>query len=298
MALINEQLSVKNTSLAANCTSAYELMRADKPIGFCLLLWPALMGLFVAGMPAISLVIIYLLGAFVMRSAGCVINDFADYKFDAQVARTKARPLAAGRASRAFAVKLFIGLLMVALVLFCQLNHYAQFHALIALVLSCLYPFVKRFFHAPQLILGLSFAWSIPLAFAQLTNSTNFLACWLLFACIVCWVLAYDTQYALNDLADDLQIGVKSSAIFFGNYVKPIIILLQLLALGLLMWLGFLKHYPQEFFILGIIISLALFAFQYHLVNKKHYMAAFKHNNYVGLLWLALILFATIKAGN
>jgi 4-hydroxybenzoate polyprenyltransferase len=284
---------VKNTLFRASL-NAVQLMRMHKPIGFWLLLWPALMGLWLASQqwPAYKLILIYIAGAFIMRSVGCVINDLADKNFDAKVTRTKSRPLAARLASTGFACGLVIILLSCALALFLQLNSYAKIHALIALALACCYPLFKRFFHAPQLVLGLAFAWSIPLAFAQIRHSVNYRECWLLFASIVAWVIAYDTQYALTDRNDDLKIGIKSSAIFFGVYVEKIILLLQCLAVSLLMVLGILQHYSWIFFI-GMLLSLGLFIEQDYLVKKQQYLAAFNKNNLLGLTWFILIILGT-----
>ena len=283
-------------SLASKLLNAVYLMRLDKPIGFLLLLWPALMGLWVAsrGVPPVNLLVIYLAGALIMRSAGCVLNDLVDRKFDGQVARTKNRPLASGQVSVLFALILLVVLLSLAFGLFLQLNPYAQIHALIALAFAGIYPFTKRFLQAPQLVLGISFAWSIPMAFAQVRNSVNYLECWLLFASIVCWVVAYDTQYALNDRKDDLKIGIKSSAILFGKYVRKIIVVLQCLALSLLLVLGVVKNYSPVFFC-ACFASLGLFLYQDILVKKQHYMAAFNKNNLVGMLWLCLLIVANIK---
>jgi len=169
-------------------------MRLHRPIGFLLLLWPALMGLWLAshGAPSIKWVVIYSCGALIMRSAGCVINDLADRNFDAHVARTKTRPLASKQASVPFALILLLVLLSLGGILFLQLNSAAKIHALIALLLACIYPFTKRIIQAPQLILGLSFAWSIPLAFAQFRDHVNYRECWVLFGSMVAWVIAYD----------------------------------------------------------------------------------------------------------
>jgi 4-hydroxybenzoate polyprenyltransferase len=215
------------------------LMRLDRPIGIWLLLWPALWSLWIAGdgRPAESLFVIFVAGTLLARSAGCVINDFADRGYDPHVRRTADRPLARGAVSTTEALALFAVLGAASLALVIPLNRPAQLLALAGGVVTVIYPFLKRFFPLPQAWLGIAFAWSVPMAFAAQTGSVPRIA-WVLFAAAVCWIVAYDTIYAMVDRDDDLRIGVRSSAILFGRSDRVAVGLLQLAALGLLVIVG------------------------------------------------------------
>lgn len=216
-----------------------QLIRLDKPIGTVLLLWPTLWGLWIAGegQPAAKNVIIFVAGVFIMRSAGCVINDIADRDIDRHVARTRQRPLTSGRVSLKEAIGLFITFCLVALLLVLNLNLKAILLSLIGAVLAACYPFMKRFTHLPQVFLGVAFAWGIPMAFAAQTNSLPAICWWLMLANIF-WVVAYDTMYAMADKHDDMKIGVKSTAILFGKYDRTLILVCQILVLGILVFIG------------------------------------------------------------
>lgn len=200
------------------------LMRINRPIGIYLLLWPTLWALWIAGkgQPDFFLVLIFVGGVVLMRSAGCIINDIIDRRIDAHVRRTSGRPLVVGTVTIREALLLFTVLCSFALFIALQLNAFAFKLSFIALFLTMLYPWMKRYIYLPQLILGMAFAWSVPMAFAAQTNHINPIA-WLLYGIAVCWPLAYDSIYALMDKEDDLKIAVKSSAILFGQYDNLII---------------------------------------------------------------------------
>lgn len=226
-----------------------QLMRIDRPIGSLLLLWPTLWALFLAnrGMPDLGILVIFVLGVLFMRSAGCVLNDYADRHFDGQVKRTAGRPLATGRASAREAKLLFVFLLILSFALVLQLNRYAIALSVVAAILAMVYPFMKRYMEVPQLVLGIAFGWSIPMAYAASIERFP-LECWLLFLANLAWTVAYDTEYAMVDRDDDLRIGVKSSAILFGQYDYQIIALLQLVCLALLAYIGVLSALHWTFF--------------------------------------------------
>jgi 4-hydroxybenzoate polyprenyltransferase len=217
----------------------WHLVRADRPIGIYLLLWPALWALWIAaaGVPPWWILLVFVVGTALMRSAGCAINDYADRGIDGQVERTAQRPLATGRVTPAEAVAVFVVLALIAFALVLTLNAKTIAHSFVAAGLAALYPFTKRFTHMPQLFLGLAFGWAVPMAFAAVQGEIPPVA-WVLFAATVIWALVYDTMYAMVDREDDLAIGVKSSAILFGRYDRLVIGLLQLAMLGLLAWAG------------------------------------------------------------
>jgi 4-hydroxybenzoate polyprenyltransferase len=218
----------------------YQLMRLDRPIGIYLLLWPTLWALWFAagGIPPLMLLLVFVLGTVLMRSAGCVINDFADRKFDPHVERTRNRPIAAGRVSPREALVLFAVLCLAALVLALRLNAAALWLSVPAVVLAASYPFAKRFHSLPQAHLGIAFSWGIPMAYAAVRGAVPWQEAGPLMAANLCWVIAYDTYYAMSDREDDLKIGVKSSAILFGRYDRLIVCLLHLAALLLLALIG------------------------------------------------------------
>ncbi|HCE40577.1 MAG: 4-hydroxybenzoate octaprenyltransferase [Alcanivorax sp.] len=216
-----------------------QLMRLEKPIGSMLLMWPTLWALWIAGdgTPSLKHIIIFVLGVYVMRAAGCVINDYADRDFDGHVARTEGRPLATGALSSKQALALFAGLGLVALVLVLFLNRFTLLLSFGGLGLALLYPFTKRFTYLPQLFLGAAFSWAVPMAFAAETGAVPEIA-WLLFITNLLWTVAYDTEYAMCDREDDLKIGIKSTAILFGDLDKLIIGVLQGLTLVALWLVG------------------------------------------------------------
>jgi 4-hydroxybenzoate polyprenyltransferase len=262
------------------------LMRLDRPVGIWLLLWPVLWALWIAaeGHPDERLFVIFVLGTFVMRSAGCVINDFADREFDPHVRRTADRPLARQSVSPAEALGLFAVLALVALALVIPLNRPTQVLALIGGVLAVTYPFLKRFFSLPQVYLGAAFGWSVPMAFAAHTGAIPPVA-WVLFLAVVLWTTAYDTIYAMVDREDDLVIGVRSSAILFGRADRAIIALLQAGALGGLAAVGWMSGLGRWYWT-GLVAAAVLAARQQYLIRGREPVACFRaflDNNLLGL---------------
>lgn len=277
--------------------SIISLMRLDKPIGIYLLLWPTLMALWIAGngKPDFNTVCVFILGTVLMRSAGCVINDLADQKFDKAVARTHSRPLVSGMAGHVTRVEAkitFCVLLIFALLLTLQLNFFSVGLSFIAFIFVMVYPFMKRYTHWPQIFLGINFSFGIPMAFAAL-EATIDLRTVILFLANACWIIAYDTQYAMADREDDLKIGVKSTAILFGQYDCLIIGLFQVITVSLFIALGKLLKVGFYYYC-GIFCAVLLFIYHQYLIKNRNSAAclnAFKHNHYVGLvLWVGLIL--------
>ncbi|RUO56525.1 4-hydroxybenzoate octaprenyltransferase [Pseudidiomarina homiensis] len=270
----------------------WRLMRADRPIGTLLLAWPMLAALVIAGSgnPPLKVVVLFLLGAFVMRSAGCVINDFADRAIDGHVTRTQSRPLATGELKSWHAVTLFIGLLAIAFLIVLQFNKSTILLSFAAAGVATLYPFCKRFTQLPQVVLGVAFSFGVLMPFTALDQGLP-VSAWLLFAANICWTVAYDTEYAMADRDDDLKIGVKSTAILFGGYDRLAIAVLQLGTLGLLVWLGY-QLQLSWYFHCGLIIIAALFAWQHRLIwyrEPQKCFHAFLHNNHVGWVLAASI---------
>ncbi|CEZ18948.1 p-hydroxybenzoate octaprenyltransferase [Candidatus Methylopumilus planktonicus] len=261
------------------------LMRLDKPIGIFLLLWPTLWALFIAshGLPTMQHLTIFILGTVLMRSAGCVANDMLDRKFDSFVTRTKLRPLANQSISVKNAFFLLITLLLGAFICVLFLNENAFYFSLVALFLALTYPLTKRFFVMPQAYLGLSFGMGIPMAFVA-NNISLSMTTWLLFLANIFWVIAYDTLYAVTDKNDDLKIGIRSSAIWFGAYVKEAIMICYTCMMGCLIWVGQLENFGWPFY--GFIgLSLIFIGFLYRQIrtlNPKACFAAFLSNNYLG----------------
>lgn len=267
-----------------------QLLRLDKPIGIYLLLWPTLAALLLANnaAPSWQLLTIFGAGTLTMRSLGCVINDLIDKKLDRQVTRTRLRPLAAQQIPLLHAYILLLLLLATAIWLALQLNHPAQQEAIVALMLALSYPWAKRITNFPQVVLAVAFSWSILVVYAA-SNVAQDINCWALFVANICWVIAFDTQYALQDKTDDLRVGIKSSAIAFASKVDLAIGLLQSGMLLSLTVLG-LKNGFNMIYYSGLSLIAALFYYQANLIKRQHYILAFKNNNLVGLtLCLALI---------
>jgi 4-hydroxybenzoate polyprenyltransferase len=262
------------------------LMRLDRPIGIWLLLWPCLWALWIsaAGRPDEKVFVIFLIGTFVMRSAGCVINDFADREFDPHVRRTANRPLARQAVSPAEALAVFAVLGLIALALLIPLNRATQVLALVGGVLAVTYPFLKRFFALPQAYLGLAFSWSVPMAFAAQTGELPLVA-WVLFCAGVLWTTAYDTIYAMVDREDDLVIGVRSSAILFGRADRFVVGMLQLGTITLLALAGHLAQLGRWYW-LGLAVGAASALHQQKLIryrDPQDCFRAFLNNNLFGL---------------
>lgn len=263
------------------------LMRIDKPIGSLLLLWPTYWALWLAGgqIPSLKLLVVFTLGVFFMRAAGCVVNDFADRRVDGHVKRTAHRPLPSGAVTEKESKILFVALVLVSFGLVLTLNAMTIWLSVAALALAWVYPFMKRFTHLPQVVLGMAFGWSIPMAYAAVSESLP-LSCWLLFLANICWTVAYDTQYAMVDRDDDLRIGIKSTAILFGRFDKLIIGLLQLATLLLMVWIGYLNQLNGAYY-WGVLLAGALFIHQQKLIALRERMPcfqAFLNNNYAGLV--------------
>ncbi|SEL20342.1 4-hydroxybenzoate polyprenyltransferase [Atopomonas hussainii] len=267
-----------------------QLMRLERPIGIYLLLWPTLWALWVAaeGVPSTANLIIFTLGVVVMRSAGCVINDYADRDFDGHVARTRERPLASGRVQPKEALILFAVLMALALVLVLFTNLYTLVLSLGGALLAALYPFMKRYTYYPQVVLGAAFSWAMPMAFAAETGGLT-ATLWLLYIANLLWTVAYDTQYALCDREDDLKIGVKSTAILFGEADRLMIGLLQGLAL-LFLIVAASQLKLGLYFHLGLVGMLLTFAWQHWLIREREpgaCLRAFLNNHISGLLLFA-----------
>ncbi|MGE0386773.1 MAG: 4-hydroxybenzoate octaprenyltransferase [Gammaproteobacteria bacterium] len=261
------------------------LMRLHRPIGWLLLLWPALWALWLAGdgSPRPLLVAVFCVGVVVMRSAGCVINDFADRDFDAHVERTRDRPLATGSVSAREALGVAAALLALAAALLLLLNPLACKLAVAGVFWAALYPFTKRFTYFPQVFLGLAFGWGIPMAFAAQAGNVPPLA-WLVFATNMVWVLIYDTLYAMVDREDDLRIGIKSTAILFDDADRPIIGALQVLFVFALILIGTQAH-RGAWYGAGVAIAAGLFCWQQYLIRDRARdacFAAFRNNQWVG----------------
>lgn len=263
------------------------LLRLNRPIGTLLVLWPTLWALLIAGdgRPEIWTVTVFVIGAFLMRSAGCAINDFADRKVDGYVERTRQRPLATGEISAKEAVTLFALLSLISFALVLTLNKLTIALSLAGLLLAFIYPFMKRVTHLPQLVLGIAFSWGIPMAFAAQQNSVPMIAWWLMLANI-CWTIAYDTLYAMVDRNDDIKVGIKSTAILFGSWDKAIVGLLQLATLIVLGYCGQQLQLTLWYW-LGLGCCALLFSYQQWLVRHRERGACFKaflHNNYAGMV--------------
>jgi 4-hydroxybenzoate polyprenyltransferase len=271
-----------------------QLMRFDKPIGTLLLLWPTLCALWIAaqGVPETRLLFIFVVGTFLTRSAGCIINDIADRHLDGAVARTNARPLVTGAVSEKEALLLFTVLMLLAFVLVLFTNTLTITLSFIAVLLAASYPFMKRFTHLPQVVLGAAFSWGIPMAFAAQSGELP-AALWLLYLGNLLWTVAYDTQYAMVDREDDILIGIKSTAVLFAHHDRLAVAILQLLTL-LTLWAS-----GQQFglgwpYTGALWVIAGLFVYHQYLMRDREPTQCFKaflHNNWVGLtLFLGVAL--------
>ena len=266
--------------------SEYEkLMRLDKPIGILLLLWPTLWALWVAsdGRPAAWVVAIFVVGTVLMRSAGCVINDYADKDFDGHVERTRNRPLAARRISPKEALGLAAGLALLSFLLVLPLNGLTIAMSVPAVFLAGSYPYTKRFLAIPQAYLGIAFGFGIPMAFAAFQNDIPLVA-WVMLLANVFWAVAYDTEYAMVDRPDDLKIGIKTSAITFGRFEVTAIMICYALTLLLLGWAGLATGAGAPF-LAGLAVAAGIAAYHFTLIRRREPARCFKaflHNNWVG----------------
>ncbi|MBC6413738.1 MAG: 4-hydroxybenzoate octaprenyltransferase [Chromatiales bacterium] len=264
------------------------LVRLNRPIGIYLLLWPTLWALWLAadGVPDGRVLLIFIIGVILMRSAGCAINDYADHKVDALVERTKNRPVASGRISPLEALFVFAVLIVLAFFLIIQTNVLTVYMAFIALFLVISYPFIKRIHSLPQLHLGLAFGWTIPMAYTAQTNELPPLAGWLLYVANIFWVLAYDTMYAMADRHDDKVAGIKSSALLFDDYDRLVIAVFQIMSMILLVLAGYLQALGW-FYYNGLAVAVAFIVYQQYLIKNRDTrlcLRAFNNNNYFGMV--------------
>lgn len=271
-----------------------ELMRLNRPIGILLLLWPTLSALWIAadGKPDVVVLTVFILGVIIMRSAGCVINDYADRKIDGLVARTMNRPLITGTLQAKHALITFAVLGVTAFILVFQLNSLTIWMSLIGLFLAASYPFMKRYTYLPQVYLGAAFGWAIPMAFAAQTGTVPTVA-WLLFSANILWATAYDTFYAMADRKDDLLAGVKSTAILFGNDDKVIIGILQVSFLSVMTMIGGQLEMSLSYYI-GILVAAGFSIYQHKITKNKEparCINAFLNNNWVGAaLFIGIVI--------
>lgn len=266
------------------------LMRLDRPIGILLLLWPVLWALWIAaaGKPALPVFVVFVAGVVLMRSAGCVINDYADRHFDPQVERTRNRPLAAGRVHPREALVLFIVLSLSAFALVLFMNRLTILLSFVGAALATSYPFMKRWTHLPQFYLGAAFGWGVPMAFAAQTGSVPADA-WILFGATLSWAVAYDTEYGMVDREDDIRIGVKSTAILFGRTDRLMIALFHALTLALLAWAGARAGLGLTYYI-GLLLAAGLAGWQQWLIRmrtRNGCFDAFLNNNRFGAVVFA-----------
>lgn len=276
-----------------------QLMRLDKPIGIWLLLWPTLWALWLAGEghPDPGIFVVFMLGVVVMRSAGCVLNDFADRNIDPYVERTRTRPIASGRVAPMEALTLFVALGLIAIGLAAMLNRPAQILAVIGAGLTIVYPFIKRFVSIPQFVLGAAFGWAVPMAFAAQTGETEQLA-WLVFGTAIIWAVIYDTFYAMADREDDLKIGVKSTAILFGDADLFVIGGLQVLMLAALLFVGNMAELGFAYYA-SLVVAAILMAWHQWIARDRQSapcFRAFLHNHYVGMVvFIGIVLHYTFN---
>ena len=269
------------------------LIRFDKPIGTLLLLWPTLWALWIAagGVPDCALLAIFIAGTFLTRSAGCIVNDLADRRLDGAVKRTSGRPLVTGAVTEREALALFVALMLLAFVLVLFTNPLTIMLSLVAVLLASTYPFMKRYTHLPQVVLGLAFSWGIPMAFAAQSGELP-PALWLLFLGNLWWIVAYDTKYAMVDRDDDIPAGIKSTAILFGRHERLAIAVLQLLCL-LTLYLAGRAFALGAYFNLSLLVTAGLFGYQQYLIRNREREACFRaflHNNWVGIAVFAGIV--------
>ena len=285
--------------IASQLRNYGKLMRIDKPIGIWLLLWPTLWALWLAGegAPDQGLFVVFVIGVFIMRSAGCVLNDFADRKIDPYVERTRTRPLATGAVAPLEALTLFAALGLIAIGLASMLNKQAQILAVVGAVLTIVYPFIKRYMSIPQFVLGAAFGWAVPMAFAAQTGETPELA-WLVFGIALVWAVIYDTFYAMVDREDDRRIGVKSTAVLFGEVDLFVIAGLQLVMLLGLVFVGFRAGLGSWYY-LSVAVAAGMMAWHLWLARDRQpagCFEAFLKNHLIGLvIFIGIVLHYTFN---
>jgi 4-hydroxybenzoate polyprenyltransferase len=275
------------------------LIRLDKPIGTLLLLWPTLWALWLAssGIPEFNILLIFVVGTFLMRSAGCAINDYADRDFDRYVERTKERPVTSGKISGKEAVVVAAGLALIAFLLIQSLNLFTKQLSVLALLVAFVYPFTKRFFAMPQAVLGIAFGFGIPMAYAAVLDSIP-LEAWVLFIGNIFWAIAYDTAYAMVDREDDLRLGLRTSAITFGKYEVAAIGACYTILLMTQLWVAHLADL-SNYFLVGWVMALGCAIYHLKLVStrsREECFLAFRHNNWLGsFLFLGIVLGLSIN---
>lgn len=291
---MSEAENISDNKLVERLSKYASLIRLDRPIGILLLLWPSLWALWIAseGKPPWEIVVIFVLGVALMRSAGCAINDYADRDIDGEVERTSKRPLATGEVSPKEAIMVFVVLSLIAFILVLFLNITTIYMSVVAVTLAAIYPFMKRYTHLPQLVLGMAFAWAVPMAFMAVTEAVPHEA-WLLYIATVLWALIYDTQYAMVDRDDDIRIGVKSTAILFGENDRLMIGFFQLFMLGLLLLVGSQVGLGNYYYI-GIAAAGLFALYQQKLIwerDREGCFKAFLNNNWFGAcIFMGLVL--------
>ena len=276
----------------------YYLCRFDKPVGTELVFWPTMWALWIAaeGIPPIGILIPMVLGTIFMRAAGCAINDFADRKVDAHVERTKTRPLATGIITAKEAIYVFLALVFASACMLLFLPIETFYCALGGLVLAFIYPFMKRYTHLPQVVLGMAFSWGIPMSFTAMGKPLD-LTCWLLYFGNLAWTVAYDTQYAITDREYDLKIGVKSTAILFGRFDIQIIALLQAMSVVLIGTALYLENLLMPLGLIALLVVVVDFIYQWSKTKDRDPQRcfwAFRHNRWVGLIVFAGIFLELI----
>ena len=288
-------------SATAKINALLQLIRFDKPIGTLLLLWPTLWALWIAaqGMPDYKLLFIFISGTFLMRSAGCIVNDLADRHMDGAVARTSTRPLVTGAVTVNEALALCVVLTLLAFVLVLFTNTLTITLSLAAALLAATYPFMKRYTHLPQVVLGAAFSWGIPMAFAAQLGALP-PALWLLYLGNLLWTMAYDTKYAMVDRDDDIEIGIKSTAILFGRADRALVGILQSLSL-LALYLAGVEFGLGIYYNASLLLVVGLFCYHQYLIRDREPEAcfrAFKHNNWVGLVIFAGVILNYLDGGS
>jgi 4-hydroxybenzoate polyprenyltransferase len=283
-------MSLSSQAVRARLKEYAVLLRLHRPIGTLLLLWPVLWALWIAGAghPSLHVLVVFVVGTVLMRSAGCAINDYADRHFDPHVERTRDRPLAAGRVSPREALILFVVLSLAAFTLVLTLDRCTILLSFIGAALAVSYPFMKRYTHLPQFYLGAAFGWGVPMAFAAQTGALPVDA-WILFGATLCWAVAYDTAYAMVDRDDDLRVGIKSTAILFGRADRLMIGLFHALTLTLLVWAGALAGLGLTYYI-GLLLAAGLAGWQQWLMRERaraDCFRAFLNNNRFGAVIFA-----------
>lgn len=287
-------MTINNSMIVDRLQQYWLLARFDKPIGILILLWPALWALWIAsdGRPDLFVLFIICSGVVLMRAAGCVINDYADRGFDPHVERTKQRPIAAGRVSPKEALILFVVLCLIAFVLVLQLNFMTIILSFVAAFLAASYPFMKRYTQLPQAYLGIAFGFAVPMSFSAQIDSIPAVA-WVMYLAVILWALVYDTMYAMVDKEDDLKIGVKSTAILFGDKEREIMAVLQLIIIALLTTIGQMKQLGL-FYYCGVTAAFILSVYQQKLIFNREKALCFKaflNSNYFGLsVFVGLVL--------